>query len=146
MTDLLQTPSTFFDRIGDKLGLGPLRSEEDLVKLVERGLPTEAIAALRRQGLTDREIHALIIPRRTLSHRRARGQPLTPQESDRVVQVARAAALADEVFGETGKALRWLRQPKRRFEGRTPMDLLGTDAGTRLVEDRLYQIDAGMFA
>jgi uncharacterized protein (DUF2384 family) len=39
-----------------------------------------------------------------------------------------------------------MRQPKQRFGGRTPLDLLSTEAGGRLAEEMLIQIDEGMFA
>jgi uncharacterized protein (DUF2384 family) len=39
-----------------------------------------------------------------------------------------------------------MRQPKKRFEGETPMQLLQTEAGARLVEEMLIQIDEGMYA
>ena len=39
-----------------------------------------------------------------------------------------------------------MRQPKVRFEGRTPLQMMVTEAGGRLVEEMLLQIDDGMFA
>ena len=44
------------------------------------------------------------------------------------------------------KALSWMRQTKKRFQGETPMAMLQTEAGARLVEQMLIQIDEGMFA
>ncbi len=41
---------------------------------------------------------------------------------------------------------RWLRKPKQRFLGKSPMELLGTEAGARLVEEMLYQLAYGIFA
>ena len=45
-----------------------------------------------------------------------------------------------------GMALRWLRTPDPRLTGRTPLSLLKTDTGSRIVEELLLQIDEGMFA
>ncbi len=67
-------------------------------------------------------------------------------ESDRNRRVARIRALAAEVFGEEERALCWLRKPHRRFEQRSPLDLLATEAGARVVEEALHQIDDGIFA
>jgi len=39
-----------------------------------------------------------------------------------------------------------MRQPKARFQGRTPLQMMVTEAGGRLVEEMLLQIDEGMFA
>lgn len=140
------TPSTVYDRIQDTLKVRRVRSDTDLARLVEDRLSTAAVAALIAHGLTEGEVHALVIPRRTLSHRKRRRERLTREESDRAVRLARLLALAEDVFGEPDKALHWVRAPKRRFGGRTPLAMLATDAGARLVEEQLYQIDEGMLA
>lgn len=128
------------------LGVPRLRTDQDLMKLVEQRLPSRAIDALRQSGLTDEEVYSLVVPRRTLSHRRARREALSRDESDRVVRIARVVALCEQVFGERERGWRWLRDPKRQFHGRSPLDLLATEAGARLVEELLYRIDEGMAA
>jgi hypothetical protein len=39
-----------------------------------------------------------------------------------------------------------MRKTKKRFNGETPMEMLQTEAGARLVEQMLIQLDEGMFA
>jgi putative toxin-antitoxin system antitoxin component (TIGR02293 family) len=133
-------------RIQEILGVPRLRTDQDLMKLVEERLSSRAIDALRQSGLTDEEVYSLVVPRRTLSHRRARREALSRDESDRVVRVARVVALCEEVFGERERGWRWLRDAKRQFQGRAPLHLLATEAGARLVEELLYRIDEGMAA
>jgi putative toxin-antitoxin system antitoxin component (TIGR02293 family) len=96
--------------------------------------------------VTDEEIYALIVPRRTLTHRRARREALSRDESDRAVRLARIAALGEQVFGESKRAWHWLRATKRQFHGRSPLQLMATEAGAHLVEEVLYRIDEGMAA
>ena len=139
-------PSQFFRRIETKLGTRPLRSDSDLASAVEKRLPLSSVDALLQNGMTDEEIWSLIVPRRTLAHRKSRLEPLTHEESDRAVRIARIASLAEEVFGEDAKASRWLRKPKVRFTGRTPLEMLATEAGARLVEEMLLQLDYGFAA
>ena len=138
--------ASFLKRVQEMLGVQRLRTDQDLVKLVEQRLQTHAIDALRRSGLTDDEIYSLVLPRRTLTHRRARREALSRDESDRVVRIARIGALGEEVFGDRERSWRWLRAPKRQFQGRTPLQLVATEAGARLVEELLYRIDEGMAA
>ncbi len=141
----LESPSVL-ERIQQILGVERLRTDQDLMTLVEQRLPSRAVEALRQSGLTDDELYALVVPRRTLTHRRARREALSRDESDRVVRVARVVALCGEVFGERERGWRWLRDAKRQFQGRSPVDLLATEAGARLVEELLYRIDDGMAA
>ena len=133
-------------RVEEMLGVRRLKSDHDLVTLVEERLPTRALESLCRHGLSDEEAYALILPRRTLAHRRARREPLSGEESDRVVRLARMAAFAERVFGDRERAWRWLRKAKRQFQGRSPLELMATEAGARLVEELLYAIDEGMAA
>jgi len=81
-----------------------------------------------------------------LQHRRARKEDLSREESDRDVRLARLAALTEKIFGDAKQGMLWLRSAKKRFDGRTPVDMMATEAGSRLVEEALYQIDEGMAA
>ena len=133
-------------RVQQILGVHRLSSDHDLLKLVEERVPTGAVEGLKRSGLTDHEIYSLIVPRRTLTHRRMRRETLSLEESDRAVRLARIAALAEHVFGDRKRAWHWLRAAKRQFHDRSPLQLMVTEAGARLVEELLYRIDEGMAA
>jgi putative toxin-antitoxin system antitoxin component (TIGR02293 family) len=139
-------PGAFYSLMGGKLGVSRIRSGEDLASLVEKRLPATAVQALVRGGLSDAEVYQLIVPRRTLAHRIAKHQPLSKDESDKAVRVARITAMAEQVFGEPERAWRWLRKSKRRFGGKTPVEMLTTEAGARLVEEMIGQIEHGIFA
>lgn len=71
---------------------------------------------------------------------------LSRGESDRQIRLARILVLAQATFGDTPSALQWMRGPKVRFAGKTPLQMMRTQAGSRLVEEMLLQIDEGMFA
>jgi putative toxin-antitoxin system antitoxin component (TIGR02293 family) len=52
---------------------------------------------------------------------------------------------AEQVFGDVDKARRWLSSPSPILAD-TPMSLLGSRAGRRLVYDELVRIDLGDYA
>lgn len=130
--------------IDEYIGVSP-RSDYHLAEIVERGLPTETIAHLREKGLSFSEVSEIVISPRTLKHRKARGEQLSTEETDRMVRVARIVTLAGRVFGDHEKGLAWLRFPDDRLNGRSPLSMLHTESGGRLVEDMLWQIDEGVF-
>ncbi len=138
-------PVTWLSNVGQWLGTQP-NSEFDLARLAEDGLPTDIVRVMTDHGLTTKEVHSLVIPERTLKHRRSRKERLSCEESDKAIRTARVLAQAQSIFGNQEKALLWMRQAKKRFGGRTPLDLLSREAGGRLVEEMLIQIDEGMFA
>jgi putative toxin-antitoxin system antitoxin component (TIGR02293 family) len=139
-------PAGLYSRLRGKLGVAGIRTGEELASLVENRLPVTAIQALVRGGLSDAEVYQLIVPRRTLAHRIAKRQPLSKEESDKAVRVARITAMAEQMFGDPERAWRWLRKTKRRFHGKTPLGMLATEAGARLVEEMLVQFEYGMTA
>lgn len=132
------------ERLGGPETLGcEVRSDADLVRVVESGLPTECLKALGEHGVSDQEIHVLIINPRTLSHRRLKAQRLTLEESDRAARVARLLALTERTFANREKASKWLHRELGIFGGRRPIDLIRTHAGAQLVEEALARIAWG---
>jgi putative toxin-antitoxin system antitoxin component (TIGR02293 family) len=132
-------------QIGDWLGLQPPATEGEILRIVEGRLSPSVIKRLAALGLERSEIDAVVIPSRTLQHRRSRREKLTVEESDRVLRVIRVLSLAESVYGGRERALSWLRRPHARLDGRTPLSLLKTDTGSRIVEELLIQIDEGIF-
>jgi putative toxin-antitoxin system antitoxin component (TIGR02293 family) len=120
-------------------------SELQVAEMVERGLPTQSVDFLRSEGLTFSEVHQIVLPARTLKHRKDKKQALSVEESDRTLRLARVITLADQVFANHEKALRWLRSENQRLDGRTPLELLRSEVGGDLVRQMLYQIDEGIY-
>lgn len=120
--------------------LGTEASSEQKVSLVEHGLPTRVINHLIDRGLTRNEVFDIIIPLRIWKHSKSRREPLSKEESERAIRTAKILARAQAVMGDEASALDWLRTPKRRFEGRSPIQMLSTEPGGRLVEQMLIQL------
>jgi putative toxin-antitoxin system antitoxin component (TIGR02293 family) len=127
--------------LNDYIGIVP---DFDLAASVEQGLPIENLNLLRERGLTFSEMADVVSPR-TLKHRKAKGENLSPVETERAVRVARILAFAEKVFANRDKSLLWLRGKDDRLGNRTPLSLLKTETGGKLVESMLWQIDEGMF-
>jgi putative toxin-antitoxin system antitoxin component (TIGR02293 family) len=123
----------------------PPANDFALAEAIEKGLPTENLELLRESGLTFTEM-AAVIPHRTLKHRKARGENLTPEETERAVRIASTIALAEKVFGNPEKAMRWLRGKDDRLGDRTPLSMLKTEAGGKLIVSMLVGIAEGYFS
>ena len=119
-------------------------SDLALARAVRDGLPFAALERLIADGVVDeREIEAYFIPRRTFYARRQKAT-LSREQSDLVVRLARLQAMADEVFGERRQARLWLREANGALGGQTPLALLDTEEGGRLVEAVLGRIAHGI--
>lgn len=117
------------------------------LETVESGVSLNALNNfVAASGMQFRDIYEVVIPARTLKHRKARKENLTADESDKLARLIRVFDHAVGVLGDKEKALQWLNEPKRRFDGRTPIQMLRTELGGRMVEELLGQIEYGMFA
>jgi putative toxin-antitoxin system antitoxin component (TIGR02293 family) len=132
-------------RMVEWLGVKSAASEQEILRIVEGRLATSVIKRLLGLGLERAEIDAAVIPSRTLQHRRSRRERLTLEESDRVLRLVRILSTAESVYGDRERALGWLRRPHPRLDGRSPISLVKTDTGSRIVEELLTPIDEGLF-
>ena len=143
----MSTHRTALDIVGGAAVIGESPSAGvDLVKVVRLGLPVGAVQFVLDSGvLTPAELDRIVLRRKTLANRRRLGT-LTPEQSDRLVRVARVIAVAEETFGSREKAGTWLRRSTSALAGETPLDLLDTDEGARAVETLLGRITHGIAA
>lgn len=118
-------------------------TETDIHDRIVHGFPATRLMELCEQGEVTPIERDQIIPLRTLKTRLSKEQPLTVDESDRLFRAAHITAMAQTLFGDRGKARRWLVKPKERFNGQAPMNMLVTIQGTRQVEEMLLQIAEG---
>ncbi len=133
--------------LGGETITGPLRSDLDVVAMVRRGVPTQAVDHfLAVSHLTFNAIERHVLPRRTFKRRQDATQRLDPAESDRLVRLVRLVATADETFGDPLKAMTWLGRENRTLGGQTPLSLADTDLGARSVETLLGRIGHGLAA
>lgn len=140
-------PEPLANQIARKLDLGAgVASESDLAGAVLHRLPLNVLDGLAGAGFTESEIGALVIPPRTRRHRTAKHEPLTVEESDRAVRLARLQSFAESVFGDAQKANVWLRRCLRELDGETPLSYARAEAGARVVETILGKIAWGAAA
>jgi putative toxin-antitoxin system antitoxin component (TIGR02293 family) len=122
-----------------------MSSEFDLAFAAMAGFSAAAASKIIESGLlAPDELYALVIPRRTFDRRVEQGQPLTVTESDRLLRATRVITRAIEALGSSEKAATWLRTPNRALRGATPISMLETDLGARLVERTLGRIEHGV--
>lgn len=123
------------------------RSLLDWVTLVRQGLPTSVVDEVTKAvHLTQAELSAALgIPERTLIRRKKEGV-LSPEESTKLLRLARVVQRAVEVFEDPEPAIDWLKTANRSLGGFSPLALLDTDIGTESVLDTLGRIEHGVFA
>jgi putative toxin-antitoxin system antitoxin component (TIGR02293 family) len=147
LPDLRAAVAPLAKLVAEKLELGAdIQSDSDLATAVLHRLPLDALEGLAGAGFSESEIGSYVIPPRTRRHRAARKEPLTVEESDRAVRLARLQSFAEGVFGDPNKANLWLRRGLRELGGESPLSFARAEAGARLVETILGKIAWGAAA
>ncbi|MCY4645733.1 MAG: DUF2384 domain-containing protein [Gammaproteobacteria bacterium] len=128
--------------------LDRLLVREGAVAMVRSGLPLAMLDEVAAAAGIGRLTLARVIdlPSTTLARRRKAGQ-LTPEESDRLVRVARLVAMAHDLMrGDGDAARRWLGDPHELLEGESPLERASTEVGSREVEDLIGRLRHGIFS
>lgn len=132
---------------GAKTFGGQPRHSLDWIYLIRKGFPSSSLDSLGLNvGVTNAELAQVLgISVRALAARK-RKMFLSPYESERLLRLARAVARSDEVFGDLGEGVVWLKSPNAAQDETTPWSLLDTYVGFDCVMDMLGRIEHGVFA
>ncbi len=117
-----------------------------VLKSLDRGLKTEAIEKIASYlGISVNEfIGYLRISRSTWQRRKKTGM-LDYDLSDRVLQLSTLLDQAENVFGDEIKVRQWFLLPSIVFEGKRPVELIGSLSGMNLIGDELMRIEQGVY-
>jgi putative toxin-antitoxin system antitoxin component (TIGR02293 family) len=132
------------------LSLLGLRSFDtaSLLKRLDEGLSYAAFERLKhRLNVTSQELaDAALINRRTLARRKKAGR-MQPDESDRLVRLARVFSRAIEMYvGNVDAAQDWMMRSNRALGGVSPFEMAKTEVGTLEVENLITRIEHGVFS
>lgn len=121
-------------------GLNPASAEEGILQF-KHGLPVAGWTALvETLGVAEKALaEAVQIPPSTLARRKKAGR-FTPEESERLLRVARLVALARHVFQSEAGLARWFNKPNRALGGASPLEYASTPIGAEEVERVLERI------
>ncbi len=124
-----------------------IQGEFDLEEAVRQGIPAQAVRNVATStGATLQVLQDVMgIDRSTFARRIRTHARLKAAESDRLVRVARIAALAIEALG-AADAIAWLNEPNYALGERVPLNLLETEVGARQVEQVIGRIEHGVFS
>ncbi len=117
------------------------------VSLIRAGLTTEVIESfLTKENLLVKDIlENLHIPSSTYFSKKKNQQPLDTYTTEKFVRLITVFTKASEILGKI-EAKSWIYRNIPSLGNETPINLLDTEAGHRLVEQALLQIKYGMYA
>lgn len=125
----------------------PTTSLQDLMKVTRRGLLRGAIDSMTKfLDLSTSELASYLhISERTLQ-RYSADKELSPELSDRLIQIAKVYARAVDVFEDEKNVVAWLKYPNRALGDIAPIEYLDNSSGVEMVLDELTRLEYGVVA
>jgi putative toxin-antitoxin system antitoxin component (TIGR02293 family) len=121
-----------------------LHDPSKVVAAVRRGVAAGMYQWLKESlEVSDQRLSSVVrISQRTVKRRLGEGR-FHPDESERLVRVARLTERAKEVFADLEAAREWLKSPQFALGGEIPLEYADTEPGAQIVEDLLGRIAHG---
>lgn len=121
-------------------------SNQKIGEQIKKGLPVQAVENLEKiAGITTREMMEILAVSDRNWRRRKIGGALNLDESNTIFRTARVVSVVlGMTHGDTEKARRWMRTPRKTLGGETPIACLITDADSQAVIDLVGRIREGI--
>jgi putative toxin-antitoxin system antitoxin component (TIGR02293 family) len=145
--------------VDGQLSIGSLHRADPMerVELARAGVPAAALGVIARDmGIARDKLYTTIgVPRATMERKVRDQRRLSPDESERVLGVARLVALVEQMVGAAGAApafdaarwvAAWLDTPLPALGGERPASLMDTAAGREIVAGLVAQLQSGAYA
>jgi putative toxin-antitoxin system antitoxin component (TIGR02293 family) len=137
-----------FESIVKEAAMAYVSSNEiNLVERARRGISKKTLVKVSKfSGISMRELSSLLpVSLRTLQ-RYNDDDLLEPYVSERVLLITEVLARGLDVFQSAEKLQHWLHTPAAALGNRTPLSLLDTSFGARMVTDMLGRMEYGVYS
>jgi putative toxin-antitoxin system antitoxin component (TIGR02293 family) len=119
----------------------------DLVSMIRKGFSKKSLDAMMvHMDITATDMARIIHTSDRTMRRYTKDTVLNPEQSERLLELARLFAHGLDVFGSRERLRRWMNGPVQSLGGQKPIDLLDTSVGIGLVNDVIGRIEHGIIS
>lgn len=133
------------------------KNQIDHIQMVRQGLPLAYVDVIADGMCISKTqlFHILNLPTATMNRKRAKGDKLSPEQSERVLGVLQLVDTVDRIVRESGDpkgfdakvwVKNWLNQPTKALGGQRPGDLMDTMAGQAVVLELVTRMQSGAYS
>ena len=119
----------------------------DFIVCIREGVPKKALDNLAEvTGISISEMSNLIRTSDRTLRRYSPKQRLDPEQSERVIELAKVYSRGEEVFGTMDAFKEWMNSTVMALGNKRPKEYLDTSLGIEILMDELGRIEHGIFA
>lgn len=124
-----------------------VNNSTDFISVIRTGIPKKALDNLMdNTGITIPEISKIIRTSDRTLRRYAATQKLNPEQSERLIELAKLYSRGEEVFGSMEGFKTWMDSSVMALDNKKPKEFLDTSIGIDLLMNELGRIEHGIFA
>ncbi len=124
-----------------------IKNNSDFIKVIRSGIPKQAMTHLMEiADISLTEMASIIHTSDRTLRRYTAQQRLSPEQSERMVEMAGVYSRGAEVFGSLANFRQWMDSVLLPFGNKKPKELLDTSIGIGMIMDELGRIEHGIFA
>lgn len=124
-----------------------INEEKDFITLIKKGIPRKSLDQLIQfTGLTAAELAAVMHTSDRTLRRYKPSTLLNPEQSERIIEIARLYSRGEEVFGNIEEFKLWMDLSVPALGHTRPKEFLDTSMGIEILMDTLGRIEQGVFS
>ena len=119
----------------------------DFIHCIRAGVPKKALDNLVEvTGINAAEMAGIVRTSDRTLRRYSANQKLNPEQSERVIELAKVYSRGEEVFGSIDAFREWMNGAVLALGNKKPKEFLDTSLGIEMLMDELGRIEHGIFA
>ena len=119
----------------------------DFINCIRAGVPKKALDKLIEvTGIGASEMAGIVRTSERTLRRYSANQKLNPEQSERIIELAKVYSRGEEVLGSLDAFREWMNGTVLALGNKKPKELLDTSLGIELLMDELGRIEHGIFA
>lgn len=146
-------PLSVAHRSLELLGIGSVKqapvinNESDFIPMIREGIRKQSMQNLMEvTGITAIEMSVLVRTSDRTLRRYTAQQKLNPEQSERLIELARLYSRGEEVFGSLDSFKEWMDSTVMALGNKKPKTFLDTSLGIDMLINELGRIEYGIFA
>jgi putative toxin-antitoxin system antitoxin component (TIGR02293 family) len=133
--------------LGGKSAFKAIQGIHDFIALIRKGLTRKSLDHfMNTTGLTPDEMAAIMHTSTRTLRRYTPETVLNPEQSERVVELARLYSRGEVIFGSIDLFKDWMNTAVLALGNKKPKEFLDTSIGISILLDELGKIEHGIFA
>lgn len=124
-----------------------VKNDNDFITVIRGGVPKRALDNLMGiTGITTGEIAGIIRTSDRTLRRYTSQQKLNPEQSERIIELARLYSRGEAVLGSLESFKQWMDSTIMALGNKKPKEFLDTSLGIKMLMNELGRIEQGIFA